>query len=112
MKQIHIWACAVVLLICSATVFAQDQANEIRCTGGSGCKSGFIPKFASNGGSATVNNSIVSQSGTTINVAGSETVNGGLAAAGTISAGNLSTTGNVTATGNVSANGSVGVSGN
>jgi hypothetical protein len=85
MKRIHIWACAFVLLVCTS-VFAQDQSNEIRCSGGVACKTNFIPKYASNGGSATVNDSIMSQSGTTIHIAGSETVTGGLAAGGTISA--------------------------
>ena len=135
MKRTHIWGCAV-LLVLAATLFAQDQPNEIRCSGSAACVSSFIPKYASNGGSATVNNSIMSQSGTTIKVAGSETVSGGLAAGGTISAGSFSGNGlavtnvnaaklngltsaafprlsaNNTFTGNNSFTGSIGVSGN
>lgn len=73
----RVWVCATLLLACAALVFAQDQANEIRCSGsGTTCKTNFFPKFASNGGTATVSDSIVSQSGTTIIVAGSETVHG------------------------------------
>jgi hypothetical protein len=49
---------------------ATEQPNEIRCAGSTGCKAGFIPRFATNGGSATVSNSIISQSGSKVNVAG------------------------------------------
>jgi hypothetical protein len=86
-------AFAVLVVACLAGTFAQaqDQKNEVRCTGGgTTCKASFLPKFASNGGSATVSDSIVSQSGTTIKVAGSEVVSGGLAAGGTVSAGAFS----------------------
>jgi hypothetical protein len=136
MKRIHMWACAAMLLLCTVSLFAQDQANEIRCSGSTACKGSFIPKYASNGGSATVNDSIMSQSGTTIHVAGSQTVSGGVAAGGTISAGSFSGNGlaltnvnaaklngltsaafaqlgaNNTFAGNNSFNGSIGVSGN
>jgi hypothetical protein len=47
-----------------------DQANEITCAGGAACKTGFVPKFSSNGGSASVNDSIISQSGSTVTVSG------------------------------------------
>src|SRR5260370_10420705 len=73
----RVWVCAMLMLACAALVFAQDQANEIRCSGsGTTCKTNFFPKCASNGGTDTVSDSIVSQSGTTIIVAGSETVHG------------------------------------
>lgn len=75
---------AMLVLVCAALVFSQDQANEIRCGSGTACKANFVPKFATNGGSATVNDSIMSQSGTTIKVAGSETVSGGISAGGNI----------------------------
>jgi hypothetical protein len=71
-----------------------EQSNEIVCSSSTACKSGFVPLFSTNGGSAKVGDSIVSQSGTTINLAGSETVNGGIASGG-----------NVTAAGNISASG-------
>ena len=89
MKHMRFSAFAIFVAVCLATTLAhaQDQANEIRCGTGTACKSSFLPKFTSNGGSATVNDSIMSQSGTTIHVAGSETLSGGLAAGGTISAG-------------------------
>ncbi len=77
MKHIRIWACVSLLFVSTQIVFAQDQANEVRCSGsGTTCKANFVPKFATNGGSATVNDSIMSQSGTTIKVAGNETVTG------------------------------------
>jgi hypothetical protein len=103
MKRIRVWTCVTLLLLCAALVFAQDQANEIRC-GGSGttCKTSFFPKFASNGGSATVNDSIMSQSGTTIHVAGSESLTGSISSGGSVSAtGNLSAGGSITAAGSV-----------
>jgi hypothetical protein len=49
---------------------ALEQANEIVCLSGTACKTGFVPLFSSNGGSANVNDSIITQSGTTIGVAG------------------------------------------
>ena len=51
-----------------------EQANEIVCLSGTACKTGFVPLFSSNGGSAKVNNSIITQSAGAISVAGSETV--------------------------------------
>jgi hypothetical protein len=47
-----------------------DQPNEISCAGGASCKTGFIPQFSSNGGSAKVTDSIITQTGTTVNVGG------------------------------------------
>ena len=49
---------------------ATDQVNEITCSGGTACKTGFVPKFSSNGGKASVNDSIISQSGSTVTVSG------------------------------------------
>jgi hypothetical protein len=49
---------------------AAEQVNEITCAGGTACKTGFVPKFSSNGGSASVNDSIISQSGSTVTVSG------------------------------------------
>jgi len=47
-----------------------EQANEITCSGGTACKAGFFPKFSSNGGTASVNDSIVSQTGSVVTVTG------------------------------------------
>ena len=60
------------------TALPPEQANEIRCAGGAACKTGFFPKFSSNGGSATVNDSIITQSGTTVGIAGSLSLSGNL----------------------------------
>jgi hypothetical protein len=49
---------------------ASEQANEITCSGGTACKAAFIPKFSSNGGSASVNDSIISQIGSVVTVTG------------------------------------------
>jgi hypothetical protein len=45
-----------------------EQANEIRCASGTGCKTNFIPVFASNGGSAKVKDSIMSQAGGNVGI--------------------------------------------
>jgi hypothetical protein len=71
---------------------AAEQANEIICTSATACKTGFVPLFSSNGGSAKVTDSIVKQSSGTLNVAGNESVTG------TISCGS-----NITANGSVRA---------
>jgi hypothetical protein len=97
----------VALLVCGVVpVLAQqpaDQANEVRCSGGgTTCKAGFVPKFGSNGGSATVNDSIISQTGTNVKIAGTESVNGNVS-----SGGNVSATGTIHSNSNISATGSV-----
>jgi len=59
------------LMLASPAIFSQtDQGNEIRCATSTACVSNFIPKFSTNGGSATVTDSIVTQSGSTVSVAG------------------------------------------
>jgi len=57
-------------LLVATLASAADQPNEIRCSSGSACKKNFLPVFNSNGGSATVKNSIASQGGGAINVKG------------------------------------------
>ena len=57
-----------------ASAAAAEQANEVVCSSGTACKTGFVPLFSSNGGSAKVTDSIVSQSGTNIAIAGTESV--------------------------------------
>jgi trimeric autotransporter adhesin len=51
-----------------------EQANEIVCASGTACKTNFFPIFSTNGGSAKVTDSIVTQSGTTVKINGSATV--------------------------------------
>jgi hypothetical protein len=78
-----------------------EQANEIICLSGTACKTGFVPLFSSNGGSAKVNNSIITQSGTTVGIAGNVSANGNVGAstvrASSFSGGIAST---ITGTGN------------
>ena len=62
-----------------------EQPNEISCSGATACKKSFIPQFSSNGGSATVSDSIITQRGTTIGIAGSESVSGNVSATGSVS---------------------------
>jgi hypothetical protein len=47
-----------------------EQTNEIICASGTACKAAFVPLFSSNGGSAKVSDSIITQTGTTVNVGG------------------------------------------
>ena len=62
-----------------------EQANEITCASGTGCKTTFVPLFTSNGGSAKVSDSIITQSGRTVGIAGSESVSGNVSATGSVS---------------------------
>jgi hypothetical protein len=55
-----------------------EQPNEISCAGNAACKTSFIPKFSTNGGSAKVNNSVISQTGTAVGIAGSLSLSGNL----------------------------------
>src|SRR5579862_8024239 len=60
-------------------------ANAIACSTSSACKSGHIPVFASNGGAAKVKDSIIQESGSTISIAGSESLTGPISASTTSS---------------------------
>jgi hypothetical protein len=107
----------LVLLGCTLSLSAQQTAsvpgqhgqisapidpNEIFCASSAACKTGLFPVFASNGGNATITSSILSQSGGTLRISGSETATGNISAGGSITAnGNLNASGNVNATGAV-----------
>ena len=60
-------------------------ANTITCSTGSACKKNFIPLFHTNGGAATVNDSIIQESGSTLSVAGSASLTGPISASTTSS---------------------------
>jgi len=123
--MVRISVISVTLLIVCVTLPALAQAppaNAITCSSGTACRKGSIPVFASNGGAAKVDDSIISQSASTIIVAGSETATknisagGNVTASGNVSGGAISTTGNisganVSATGNISG-GTVSANGN
>jgi hypothetical protein len=87
-----------------------EQANEIVCASGTACRKGFVPLFATHGGSAKVTNSIVAQAGTTVTVAGAESVNGDISSGGSVTASsnvnatNIFASDSVRTTGSVSAN--------
>jgi len=51
-------------------------ANTISCASGSACKKNFVPLFNSNGGAATVKDSIIEESGSIVSVAGSVRLTG------------------------------------
>jgi len=55
-----------------------EQTNEIICASGTACKAAFVPLFSSNGGSAKVSDSVISQIGSTVDVGGSVNVSGGV----------------------------------
>lgn len=73
---------------------AAEQANEIVCTTATGCKSGFVPVFSSNGGSARVTDSILSQSGSTLTIRGSDAITGNESVSGSIISGFMGATNN------------------
>jgi len=58
-------------------------ANAISCASGSACKKNFVALFNSNGGAATVRDSIIEESGSSISVAGSVKLTGPIAASAT-----------------------------
>ncbi|MGB6676336.1 MAG: hypothetical protein WBE44_06580, partial [Terriglobales bacterium] len=58
-------------------------ANTITCSTSSACKSGHVPVFASNGGAAKVKDSIITESGSTLSVAGSASLTGPISASAT-----------------------------
>jgi hypothetical protein len=76
---------------------ASEQANEIICSSGTACKTGFVPLFSSNGGSSKVSDSIIKQSGTTVSIAGAEAVTGNIASNGNLSAINVNASADVNA---------------
>ena len=65
--------CVILLAVCvTLPAFAQQPTTfPITCSSGTACKSGTIPVFTTTGGASKVDSSIVSQSGSTISVAGS-----------------------------------------
>ncbi len=64
----------------------------IGCSSATACQLSHIPLFATNGGSATVHSSILTQSGSTITAKGSETVTANLSVGGNVSATTVTTT--------------------
>jgi hypothetical protein len=92
------------------TALPPEQPNEISCAGGTACKTSFIPKFSSNGGSAKVNNSVISQSGTTVGIAGNLSLTGNVNAStgqvlGQTGSFTANTSGGVVSVGNQNASG-------
>ena len=102
----------VLMLFCTATVRSQEQANEIVCSSATACKTGFIPIFSSNGGSANVSDSLLSQGGTTVSLSGNEALSGNLTTGGTVSGSAASFNGNVGLGGNLSLPHSTATAGN
>ncbi len=65
--------CVILLVVCvSLSGFAQQSTTfPITCSSATACKSGTVPVFTTTGGASKVDSSIMSQSGSTISVAGS-----------------------------------------
>jgi trimeric autotransporter adhesin len=80
--------CVILLVVCVALpALAQTPlANTITCSSGTACKKGTIPVFTTAGGAAKVDSSIVSQTGTSLKVAGNETVTTNISAGGSVNA--------------------------
>jgi hypothetical protein len=96
MVRINIFVGVVLLFLCGAfSALAQapaDQPNELRCASGTACKTGTIPVFASNGGSATEKTSIMRQFGDAIHVGGGLIANtGGSTSSNTVLGNNTQT---------------------
>src|SRR5580704_12927417 len=67
-------------------------ANPITCVSGTACKKSFVPLFDSNGGAATVKDSLMEQTGGSIHFAGGvSAVKGGTAKKNTVFGSNTST---------------------
>ncbi len=66
---------------------AQPQAAKtITCSSATACKTGSVPVFSSSGGAATVSDSLITQGGSTVAVAGSVSANGNVNAGGNVGA--------------------------
>jgi trimeric autotransporter adhesin len=71
---------------------AQPQAAKtITCSSGTACKKGFVPVFNSTGGAATVSDSLITQSGSTVAVGGSVSASGDMNASGNVGASTVTT---------------------
>jgi hypothetical protein len=94
---------------------AQPQAAKtITCSSATACKTGFVPVFSSSGGAATVSDSLVTQSGSTVAVGGSVSANGNVNASGNVGASTVTTaalTGGVNSTMTGTGNGIAAVEG-
>jgi hypothetical protein len=88
MVRISVFVSVILLLICGVVpAWAQEPAaNTITCSSGTACTKGAIPVFTTAGGASHVDSSIVSQSGTTVKVAGNESVTTNITAGGNVSA--------------------------
>ena len=77
--------CVILLAVCVTLPASAQQptAYTITCSSGTACKSGTIPVFTTTGGASKVDSSIVSQSGSTISVAGSVSAKTGFDIGGT-----------------------------
>jgi hypothetical protein len=96
-SSVSVLAILAIVGMAASVTHAAEQANEIRCKGsGSTCTSGAVPVYTTSGGSATVGNSIITQSGSSITVTGTEFVTGD-----TVVSGNVGVVGSVGVAGSV-----------
>jgi hypothetical protein len=100
-KRTNLGFTLCLLVICCAIPSAAQ--NDIVCSSATACKTGSVPLFASDGGSAQVRDSIMTQSGGAVKIAGGARTTGNITAGGDLdAAGNVNAT-NVNATGNIGA---------
>lgn len=64
------------VVVLGMSLWCSLASAQITCSSGSACQTNFVPVFTSNGGNATVADSIIQQSGSTISVGGALTTTG------------------------------------
>jgi len=72
MVRTSVCVCVILLLVCGVV----PAWSQITCKSGTACKKNHIPVFTSNGGNATVGDSIITSKGGAIGVAGNAAVTG------------------------------------
>ncbi len=92
-KRTNIGFTLCLLVICCAIPSAAQ--NDIVCSSATACKAGSVPLFATDGGSAQVRDSIMTQSGGAVKIAGGARTSGNITAGGDVNAVNVNATGNV-----------------
>ena len=80
------------VMSCAIPLAAQ---NNIVCSSTTACKAGSVPLFATDGGSAQVRDSIMTQSGGAVKIAGGARASGNITAGGNLDGTNVNVTGNV-----------------
>ena len=89
---------SALLVFCSSSKAQTEQPNEIVCSSKTACKKGYVPVFVTNGGSASVNDSLITQGGGVVKITGNVLATGNVDTPGNVGASTVTT---VNATGGV-----------